>query len=67
MTAGESSADHSAEISRLGHRMSRLEGVYEHLATKADLRDLELRLTLRMLSIVGAATGLIIAVDRLWS
>ena len=47
--------------------MSRLEGAYEHLATKADLKDLELRLTLRMLSIVGVATGLIIAVDRLWS
>ena len=67
MTAGETSADHSVEVSRLGHRMSRREGAYEHLATKADLKDLELRLTLRMLSIVGAATGLIIAVDRLWS
>lgn len=67
MTAGETSAGHSAEISRLGHRMSRLEGAYEHLTTKADLKDLELRLTLRMLSIVGVATGLIIAVDRLWS
>ena len=67
MTAGETSADTGLEASRLGHRMSRLEGAYEHLATKADLKDLELRLTLRMLSIVGAATGLIIAVDRLWS
>lgn len=67
MTAGETSADHSVKVARLGHRMSRLEGAYEHLATKADLKDLELRLTLRMLSIVGVATGLIIAVDRLWS
>ena len=67
MTAGEACADRSAEISRLGHRMSRLEGAYEHLATKADLRDFELRLTLRMLSIVSVATGLIIAGDRLWS
>lgn len=67
MTAGEISADPAIETTKLGHRMSRLEGAYEHLATKADLKDLELRLTLRVLSIVGAATGLIIAVDRLWS
>lgn len=26
-------------------RLARLEGAYEHLATKADLKDLELRLT----------------------
>ena len=67
MTAGEISADPGIDTARLGHRMSRLEGAYEHLATKADLKDLELRFTLRMLSIVGAATGLIIAVDRLWA
>ncbi|MDE2768208.1 MAG: hypothetical protein OXO54_06265 [Chloroflexota bacterium] len=67
MTAGETSADPGLEVSRLGHRMSRLEGAYEHLATKADLKDLELRLSLRVLSIVGIATGLIIAFDRLWS
>lgn len=67
MTAGETNADLGLEASRLGHRMSQLEGAYEHLATKADLKDLELRLTFRMLSIVGAAIGLIIAVDRLWS
>ncbi len=67
MTAGEASADSTAEIVGLGHRMSRLEGAYEHLATKADLKDLELRLTLRVLSTVGVATGLIIAVDRLWA
>ena len=67
MTTGEISADPGIETSQLGHRMSRIEGAYEHLATKADLKDLELRLTLRMLSIVGAAAGLIIAVDRLWT
>ncbi len=67
MTAGETGADPTTEIARLGRRMSRLEGAYEHLATKADLKDLELRLTLRMLSIVGVATGLIVAVVRLWS
>lgn len=67
MTAGETSADSVIDTARLGHRMSRLEGACEHLATKADLKDLELRLTLRMLGIVGAATGLIIAVDRIWA
>ena len=67
MTAGEMHAESEFDTARLGNRMSRLEGAYEHLATKADLKDLELRLTLRILSIVGAATGLIIAVDRLWT
>ncbi len=67
MTAGEARANSTTEIVGLGHRMSRVEGAYEHLATKADLKDLELRLTLGMLSIVGVATGLIIAVDRLWA
>ncbi len=67
MTARETSADSTTEIVGLGRRMSRLEGAFEHLATKADLKDLELRLTLRMLSIVGVATGLIIAVDRRWA
>ena len=67
MTAGETSADPGFDTARLGHRMSRLEGAYEHLATKADLKDLELRLTLRLLTIIGAATGLIIAVDRIWA
>ena len=67
MTARETGADLATEVARQGNRMSRLEGAYEHLATKADLKDLELRLTLRVLSIVGVATGLIIAVDRLWA
>ena len=35
-------------------------------ATKADLKDLETKLTLRLLGVVGTATGIIIAVDRLW-
>ena len=45
-------------------RVSRLQGAYERLATKADLKDLELKLTLRLLT-VGIATGIIIAADRL--
>ncbi len=57
-------------------RISRLEGAYEHLATKADLerlrgdlmanlKDLEIKLTVRLVGIVAVATGVIIAVDRL--
>ncbi len=58
MAAGEMNPESEFDTARLGNRMSRLEGAYEHLATKADLKDLELRLTLRIL---------IIAVDRLWT
>lgn len=45
-----------------------------HYATKADLGELkaevhalETRLTVRLLTVVGLATGIIIAVDRLWT
>jgi len=51
---------------------------YEHLVTKADLKDLELRLTsdlrsletrltVRLMLVVSLATGVVVAVDRLWS
>ncbi|MCY3896543.1 MAG: hypothetical protein OXG17_08745 [Chloroflexi bacterium] len=62
-------------------RLARLEGAYEHLATKADLKDLELRLTAEIaeltramaaqtrwlagLVLAAAAAGVVIAVDRL--
>ena len=32
-----------------GERLARLEGAYEHLATKADISKLELRLTWRLI------------------
>lgn len=59
-------------------RLARLEGAYEHLATKADLKDLELRLTsdlrsletrltVRLMLVVSLATGVVVAVDRLWN
>ncbi len=59
-------------------RLAQLEGAYEHLATKADLKDLELRLTsdlrsletrltVRLMLVVSLATGVVVAVDRLWS
>lgn len=57
-------------------RLSRLEGAYDHLATKADLANLETRLSQAMasqtrwlaglvLASAAAAAGVVIAVDRL--
>ena len=59
-------------------RLARLEGAYEHLATKVDLKDLELRLTsdlrsletrltVRLIQVVSLTTGVVVAADRLWS
>ena len=39
-------------------RISRLEGAYEHLATKADLAQMETRLTWRL---IGAVCVLVVA------
>ena len=47
----------------LTERVARLEGAYEHLATKADLAQMESRLTLRMIGMGGviiAAVALIV-------
>ena len=38
-------------------RLSRLEGGYEHVATKADLKDLEIRLTGQMGDLETRMTG----------
>ena len=53
-------------------RISRLEGAYEHLATKADLADLrsdlhqmENRLLWRTLGGIAIAVGLVTWLDRL--
>ena len=57
-------------------RISRLEGAYDHLATKADLANLKADLMAAMasqarwlaglvLASAAAATGVVIAVDRL--
>ena len=57
-------------------RISRLEGAYDHLATKADLANLKADLTAAMasqtrwlaglvLASVAAATAIVIVVDRL--
>ena len=41
-------------------------GGYEHLATKADLKDLENRLMRTLIGSIALATTIIIAVQRLW-
>ena len=57
-------------------RISRLEGVYQHLATKADVAELKAELHLMevrllrwgmatVLASVGVASGITLAVDRL--
>ena len=50
-------------------RLARLEGAYNHLATKADLANLETRLTkwftglllLVVINVLGTVTGILIA------
>ena len=43
-------------------RISRLEGAYEHLATRADLKDLEIRLTGALASQTRWIAGLLILI-----
>ena len=53
-------------------RLARLEGAYDHLATKADLANLETRLTkwfaglllLVVINVLGTVTGILIALLR---
>ncbi len=46
-------------------RISRLEGAYEHLATKADLHQMENRLIRWLLAGIAAAVGVATGLDRL--
>ena len=46
----------------LGKPVARVEGTYEHLATKADIERLKFQLFAGMF----AATGIILAAMRLW-
>ena len=50
----------------LGERVARIEGAYEHLATKADLHDLKFQLFAGMVVGLSTATGIILAAMRLW-
>ena len=56
-------------MSTEAERLARLEGAYNHLATKADLANLETRLTkwfaglllLVVINVLGTVTGILIA------
>lgn len=39
----------------------------QHYATKADLHALETRLTIRLIMLLAALGGVLVAVDRLWT
>ena len=66
-------------MASIEERVSRLEGGYEHLATKADIADVKTEIadvkteiaksqaaTIRwMIGLVGVFAGIVIAVDRL--
>ena len=47
------------------NRISRLEGAYEHLATKADLHQMENRLIRWLLGGIAAAVAVATGLDRL--
>ena len=58
----EEARDLSDKIQGVDTRVSRLEGGYEHLATKADMKDLENRLFVRLgllIVVVGAAVAIV--------
>lgn len=45
---------------------ARIEGIIEHLATKADVERLALRMYVAMTVGLATATGIILAAMRLW-
>ena len=49
------------KVSQVENRVARLEGAYEHLATKADLEKLRADLTWRLFVGMGVWMGLFIA------
>lgn len=52
----------ATDVSDLRDCVSRLEGGYEHLATKADLKDMQIKLG----ALIIAVGGLVVAILRLW-
>ena len=61
MVTSEEARDLNDKIQGVDSRVSRLEGGYEHLATKADMKDLENRLFVRLgllIIVVGAAVAI---------
>lgn len=62
MATREEARDLNDKIQGVDSRVSRLEGGYEHLATKADMKDLENRLFVRLgllIIVVGAAVAIV--------
>jgi hypothetical protein len=62
MATGEEARNLNDKISAVGSSVSRLEGGYEHLAIKADMKDLENRLFVRLgllIVVVGAAVAIV--------
>ena len=58
----EEARDINDKIQSIDSRVSRLEGGYQHLATKADMKDLENRLFVRLgllIIVVGAAVAIV--------
>ncbi len=60
-------------MASIEERVSRIEGGYEHLATKADLAELrgelialESRLMMKLGGLIIVATGIIVAAMRFW-
>ena len=56
----------AAASDSLGERVARIEGAYEHLATKADIESLKFQLFAGMFAGLSAATGIILAAMRPW-
>ena len=52
----------TTELGDLRDRVSKLEGGYAHLATKADLKDMQIKLG----ALIIAVGGLVVAILRLW-
>jgi hypothetical protein len=73
MTTGDSAS--------LGERVSRLEGVSEHFATKEDIARfegkmtslenkidaMEMRLLIRLGGLIVVAVGIVVAIEKFWS
>ena len=56
----------TAEEMRIAERLAHVEATLPHLATKADLAALELRLLLRLGGVLAIGVGLILGAMRLW-
>ena len=73
MVTGEEVGDLNDKIQNIDTRVSRLEGGYQHLATKADLqelradmKDLENRLFVRLGLLIVAVGAAVAVVQQLW-